>query len=129
MLVAGFVALAAVTGEPRYDAVGSIAIGCVLIVVSIFVGVPVKSLLVGRSAEPDLVAAIEAHIADDPDVHEVYNVLTVQMGPDVVLAAKLHLREDLTAREGCERINALERALKERFPEIRWCFVEPDVHD
>ena len=81
-----FVALAAVTGNPVFDAIGSIAIGVVLMCVSIFVAVRIKGLIVGRSAEDDLQEALRAEVAADPDIDELLNAITMQMGPEVMLA-------------------------------------------
>ena len=64
-----FVALAAVTGNPMFDAIGSIVIGVVLVCVSIFIAIRIKGLIVGRSAEDDLQEAMRAEIAGDPDIH------------------------------------------------------------
>jgi cation diffusion facilitator family transporter len=124
-----FLLIAGITGNPRFDAVGSICIGALLIVVAVFVSVRVKSLLIGRSADPDLVAALEEAINGDDDIREVFNVITLQMGGKVMLAAKIHLREGLPVETACEKINALEIRIKGRFPEIGWCFMEPDVRD
>jgi len=124
-----FLLLAGVTGDGRYDACGSIAIGTLLIVVAVFVSLRVKSLLIGRSADPELAAEIGTAIAGDADVREVYNVITLQMGVRVMLAAKIRLREGLSIEAACEKINRLEEVLRERFPEIGWCFIEPDVRD
>ena len=124
-----FVLTAGITGDGRFDAYGSICIGVLLIVVAVFVSIRVKALLLGRSADPDLVAAIEEVIAEDDAILEVYNVLTLQMGPQVMLAAKIRMRKGLEISAACEKINRLEVRLKEKFPEIGWCFVEPDVAD
>lgn len=124
-----FVSLAAVTGEPRFDAYGSICIGVLLVVVAVFVGIRVKALLVGRSGDPEVVAAIESLIAGDDAIEQVLNVLTLQMGPQLVLAAKIRMAPGLPVERAAVRINALEVTLKERFPEIGWSFIEPDVHD
>lgn len=124
-----FVLIAGVTGDGRFDAYGSICIGVLLVVVAIFVSVRVKSLLLGSSAEPDLVAAIEEAIAEDVDILEVYNVITLQMGAKMMLAAKIRLLEGLEISVACAKINRLEVRIKERFPEIGWCFIEPDVAD
>jgi cation diffusion facilitator family transporter len=124
-----FVLTAGITGDGRYDAYGSICIGVLLIVVAIFVSIRVKSLLLGRSADPDLVEAIGKVIADDDDICQVYNVLTLQMGPRVMLAAKIQIRKGLEISVACEKINRLEAELKETFPDIGWCFIEPDVVD
>ncbi len=124
-----FVFIAGVTGDGRYDAYGSICIGVLLVTVAIFVSIRIKSLLLGSSADPDLVAAIEEAIAGDADIQEVYNVITLQMGAKVMLAAKIRLRAGLEISVACAKINRLEVRIKERFPEIGWCFVEPDVTD
>jgi cation diffusion facilitator family transporter len=124
-----FVALAAVTGNSMFDAIGSIAIGVVLVCVSIFVAMRIKGLIVGRSAEEDLQEALRAEIAANPDISELLNAITLQMGPDVMLALKVRMRAGLTLDAAVESINALERQIKARFPEVAWCFVEPDIAD
>ncbi|NIR32718.1 MAG: cation diffusion facilitator family transporter [Gammaproteobacteria bacterium] len=129
MLAFGFLTAAGVTGDARYDALGSMSIGVVLLVISVFVAVRIKALLIGRSADPDLVDAIEEHMAEDPDIQRVFNVITVQMGAQVMLAAKIRLREHLDVHQASEKINRLEARLQRQFPEIEWCFVEPDLED
>jgi cation diffusion facilitator family transporter len=124
-----FVVLASVTGDLRFDAYGSLAIGVLLVIVAIFVATRVKQLLIGRSADPAVVARIEAEIGADPAVLRVYRVITMQIGSEIMLAAKLRMREGLSIDAACAEINRLERRLKERVPELRWSFIEPDVED
>lgn len=124
-----FVGLAMLTGDPQFDALGSIAIGVVLIAVSIFVAVRIKSLMVGRSAEEDLRAAIIAEIDIDPAIDQLFNAITMQLGPQVMLAAKVKMRPGIVIEEAVAHINQLERRIKARFPEVAWCFIEPDVED
>jgi cation diffusion facilitator family transporter len=124
-----FLLVAGITGDARFDAAGSICIGVLLIVVAVFLSIRVKSLLIGRSADPELVSAIQEAISGDDDIREVFHVITLQMGAKVMLAAKIHLREGLPVEVACEKINALEIRIRERFPEIGWCFMEPDVRD
>jgi cation diffusion facilitator family transporter len=124
-----FVALAAATGNMVFDAIGSIAIGVVLVCVSIFVAIRIKGLIVGRSAEDDLQEALKAEVASDPDIDELLNAITMQMGPDVMLALKVRMRAGLTLDAAVACLNALERRIKAKFPEVAWCFVEPDVAD
>jgi cation diffusion facilitator family transporter len=124
-----FVALAAVTGNPVFDAIGSIVIGVVLVCVSIFVAMRIKALIVGRSAEDDLQAAIRADIAADPNIDELLNAITLQLGPDVMLALKVRMKPCIPIETAVRQINALEQRIKARFPEVAWCFVEPDVED
>jgi divalent metal cation (Fe/Co/Zn/Cd) transporter len=121
-------AMGHVTGDGRWDGVGSLAIGLVLVGVAVFLAVEVKSLLVGESADPDIESAIQEIVPEHPHIIEVLRVLTIQQGPgEVVVAMKLRMDGDLRTGELCEAINAFERALSERKPEVRWCFVEPDV--
>jgi cation diffusion facilitator family transporter len=129
VLALGFVGLAMVTGNPVFDAVGSIAIGIVLVCVSIFVALRIKALIVGRSAEEDLQAAIRQEISADPAIQGLFNAITLQMGPQVMLAAKVRMAPGQPVEEAARHINQLERRLKARFPELQWCFIEPDVED
>lgn len=122
-----FVVTASLTGESRYDAYGSICIGILLIIIAVFLSIRIKSLLIGRSADPEMASAITKHIANDADIQEVFNIITLQMGFKIMLAAKIKMRDDITVKDACKKINTLEKHLKEEFPEIGWCFIEPDV--
>ena len=124
-----FLGLTTVTGNLVYDAVGSICIGVVLIIVSVFVALRIKSLLVGRSAEPDLQRVIDETIAAQDGIESVFNTITMQFGPKVMLAAKLKIRAGVSIETAVEQINELERVIKERAPQVAWCFMEPDVSD
>jgi cation diffusion facilitator family transporter len=124
-----FVGLAAITGDPVYDAIGSMCIGAVLIVVSLFVAWRIRDLIIGKSAEPDLQAEISQIIEDDPVIEHVFNIITFQVGPQVMLAAKVKVRPDLSIAEAVKYINRLERRLKDNHPEIGWSFIEPDLYD
>jgi cation diffusion facilitator family transporter len=124
-----FVGLAALTGDTRFDAIGSISIGVVLIAVSIFLARRIRMLLVGSSAETDLREGIEALISQDPMIERLLNAITLHFGPKVMLAAKIKMKPGITIDEAVMHINALEKRIHERFPEIGWCFMEPDVED
>ena len=119
--------LAYETGDGRWDAIGSLAIGVVLVGVATFLAREVKSLLVGEAADPRLLQTFN-EIADvDPNVERVLNVLTLQQGPgEIVVAAKLKFRSGLDTDGLVDAINAFERELKQRIPEVRWSFIEPD---
>jgi cation diffusion facilitator family transporter len=129
MLAFVFLGTTVLTGHLVYDAMGSIAIGAVLIVVSLFVANRIRGLIVGRSAEPELQALIEETIRRDPTIEKLLNTITVQVGSKVVLAAKISMKPGLTVAEAVEHINALEGRLKAEAPEIGWCFMEPDCRD
>ena len=130
-LVIALVAVAAafLTGNPLFDAWGSIAIGVLLCLVAIFVGREVASLQIGQSVEPRLREAIAAFIREQPEVERLFNLITLQLGPDVMVATKAQMCGGLSGVEVVEAINRVEAAMKQQFPEIRWSFFEPDIED
>ena len=129
IIALGFLVLAAITGDPVFDAIGSICIGVILIIISAFVAWRIRSLLVGRSADPDIQDAINEIIAEREEIEFVFKTITIQFGPDTMLAAKIKMRSHMTIDDAVASINALERELKERVPNLKWCFIEPDVVD
>ena len=128
-LAFAFLGLTAVTGDLVYDALGSMSIGVVLIVISIAVAIRIRSLIVGKSADPELRALIEGIIDADPAIEQLLNTITLQMGPKVMLAAKIRMTGGLSIEAAVAHINALEARLKAEAPQIGWCFVEPDTED
>jgi cation diffusion facilitator family transporter len=128
-LAMGFIALAMVTGNPMWDAVGSIAIGVLLVIVAMLVGVEVKALLVGQSAEPRVLVALRAHVQGHPDVAQLYNLLTQQLGSEVMVAVKARMQPQPSDVALVEAINRVEKSMRETFPTIRWIFFEPDLRD
>lgn len=123
------VLLTMLTGDPLYDACGSIAIGVLLIVVAVFVAVEVSALLIGQSADPSLRNDLLDFLRARPEIARVFNVITLQLGPDVMVATKAEIAGAPTGVELVEAINRVEAAMKARFPEIRWSFFEPDFDD
>jgi len=122
--------LAHETGDGRWDGLGSLAIGLVLVGVATFLAREVKSLLVGESADASLVTIVEELVERDPNVDKLLRVLTLQQGPgEIVVAMKLKMRSGMLTDELVEAINQFERDLKARIPEVRWSFIEPDNAD
>jgi cation diffusion facilitator family transporter len=129
-LVVGLVAvvLTTITGNLAYDALGSIVIGLLLVAVAIFIAREVKSLIVGEAADPALAGAIGDVIRTEPEITEILNLVTLQQGPgQVVLHLKLAFAPGLTITDVCNVINRIEADIKKARPEVRWCFVEPDI--
>lgn len=129
LLAAGIaLALASITGDSRWDAVGSLVVGLVLVGVAVFLAVEVKSLLVGESADAEIEQATRELVRDHPRLEELLNIITIQQGPgEVLVALKVKLVPDLSSADVCKAINEFEIDLKRKRPEIRWLFVEPDV--
>ena len=129
-LALAFVAVAAtvLTGNPLWDALGTLGVGVVLMLIAIVVMIEVKSLIVGESAAPEVRAEIGAFVAAQPEVERVLNVITLAWGERVVIAVKAKMADadTITGTEMVRRINAVEARMQEKFPAARWVFFEPD---
>lgn len=117
------------TGNLMFDAMGTIAIGVLLVVVAVALAVEVKALLIGQGVEPRRRAELQAFLHNRPEVAQVLNLITLQMGADVMVSVKAKMEPCAGDRALIEAINTVERAMKAQFPEIRWSFFEPDVTD
>jgi cation diffusion facilitator family transporter len=120
------VMLSVVTGNPIWDAIGTIVIGALLIVVAVFVAIEVKAMLIGTSIDPEREQQLRRFVAERPEVIRVLNLITLQLGNDAMLSVQAQMREGSSANELVEQINEVERAIKREFPEVRWSFFEPD---
>jgi len=114
--------------DPRFDGAGSIAVGLVLVWVASFLARKVKSLLLGESAEPEVERQVREAAAEDKRIIAVLRIIAVQQGPgEVMIAAKLHIEETITAGDVVDVINAFENRVRTRLPEVKWQFIEPDI--
>lgn len=120
------VGLTMATGNPFYDALGSIVIGSLLVLIAICIGIEVKSLLIGQGVEPDLKKKMVASLEEEDKVAEVLNLLTFQLGNDVMVAVKARMHKCESADEMIAAINACEQRFRSHFPETLWLFFEPD---
>ena len=115
-----------VTGNPTYDALGSISIGALLVVIALFIGIEVKSLLVGQGVDPAVNKEMMNFLCNQPEIDSVLNLLTLQLGEDVMVAVKAKMEPAATCDAFVENINRCESAFREQFPQILWLFFEPD---
>ena len=114
------------TGNPVFDALGSIAVGLLLMIVAFLVMREVKSLIVGESAEPAMRRAIRDHIEARPEVISVINLITLQWGDAIVVAAQAEMAPQPSAAALVDAINVVEASIQSRWPAVRWVFFEPD---
>jgi len=122
------VLLTVLTGNTAWDALGSMSIGVVLIVVAILVGVEIKALLIGQSADHETEARLREFLQRQPGVEKVFRLLTLQLGTSLMVAVKVKMQPE-SAAELVAAINRAEAATRAEFPEIQWLFFEPDVAD
>jgi cation diffusion facilitator family transporter len=130
-LALAFVAVLAtwLTGNLVYDALGSIGIGILLIVVAVLVGVEVKALLVGQGVEEPVRREMIEHLSKEPAIETIANLLTLHMGQDVMVAVKARMKDQGSQAALIAEVNRIESAFNERFPQVVWIFFEPDVLD
>ena len=121
------VLLAVATGNPVWDAVGTIVIGVLLIVIAVLVAVEVKAMLIGQSIDPLREGEIREFIQSRPEVTRVISLISLQLGNEAMVAVQAQMRESQDAPTLAAQIDAVEQAMKARFPEVRWSFFEPDL--
>ena len=130
LALALFAVMAAMaTGDPLYDALGSLAIGVLLLAVAVFVGVEVKALLIGQSADPAFQQELHRFLLERGEIAEIFNLIALQHGDDIVVAVKARMTETVSATALIDDINRCESALRAAFPQVRWLFFEPDVNE
>ena len=122
------ITLAVVTGDGRWDAVGTIAIGALLVVISITLSMRMRSLLIGESADQETLRRIEAAV--EPFVDRLIHLRTMHLGPDqLLIAAKVAFKPDETVAHAAEAINRAEARIREDLDDECLIFLEPDVWD
>lgn len=121
------VMLAVITGNPVWDAVGTVAIGVLLIVVAVFVAVEVKAMLIGQSVDPARQAQMRKFLEGRPEIGKVISLITLQLGNDAMVSVQAEMSEQQSAATLVEQINEVESALKAEFPEVLWSFFEPEL--
>lgn len=122
------VTLATVTGDARWDGMGAIAIGTLLVCIAVFLAAEMSSLLVGEAAIPAEEQAIRDALVAAPLVRRLIHLRTLHVGPDELLvAAKIAVDPSSTAEQIAAGIDAAELALRERVPSAKYVFLEPDL--
>jgi cation diffusion facilitator family transporter len=117
------------TGDARWDALGSITIGLLLIVIAIVLMIEMKSLLIGESASAKDRDAIVDALESSPSVDRLIHLRTQHIGPDEILVgAKLEYDSKLTFDEVVSAINVTEQHVRQSVPAARMVYIEPDLH-
>ena len=122
------VVLADVTGNARFDAVGSLAIGLLLAVIAVILMIEMKSLLMGESATDETEQLIREAVEAQPRVRRLIHMRTQHLGPEELLVAiKIELDGDLDTRAIAASIDEVEARVREAVPLARVMYVEPDL--
>jgi cation diffusion facilitator family transporter len=124
------VSLTAGTGDPVWDAIGTLAIGVLLIVISVVLTVEMRSLLIGESAEEAHVSALVGAAESAPHVTRIIDLRTQHIGPDELLVAgKVEIDRRMSMAEVSAAINGIEMALRQAVPLKMQIYLEPDLFD
>jgi len=119
---------ASLTGDARWDGLGAMGVGVLLVVIAVFLAVEMSSLLVGEGALPEQETAIRDVLESSPDVERVIHLRTLHTGPDELLVGvKIAVAVDGSASEIARTIDDVELRIRAAVPTARWVYVEPDL--
>ena len=123
------VALSVLTGDGRWDGIGSLAIGLLLATAAAILAVEMKSLLIGESASPEMQRMIVDALEAGPELAQVIHMRTVHISPDSILvAAKVEVRDADTTAQVAEAIDTAERRVRSAVPIAKVIYLEPDIY-
>ncbi len=125
-LAAAGLVLEQLTGSPVFDGAASIAIGVLLVVVAIRLGLDSRQLLIGRAADPKLQQIIRDEIEQTPRVERLLGLQTMHVGPDrIIVAARVDLSDEARADQVEHLAEDIDRRLGDRLPVTPYVFVDP----
>jgi cation diffusion facilitator family transporter len=122
------VSLAVTTGDARWDALGSLAIGAILAFVSGLLATEMRSLLIGEAVSPVNRDRIIEAIQAEPALERLMELRTMHLGPDeVMVTARVELAAELTFDDAARTVAAIEERIREAVPIATEIFIEPAV--
>jgi cation diffusion facilitator family transporter len=123
------VGMTAITHNPLFDALGTLMIGTLLILIAIVLGIETKSLLVGEGATVADHDRIVSAITDGGEIEKIIHIKTLYLGPDELLvAAKLGFSSDKPLAAVAADIDRIELRVREAVPTARVIYLEPDIY-
>ncbi len=121
------VSAAVITGDGRWDGMGAMAIGSLLIVIAVILVREMSGMLVGEGALPEEYDAVQTALESAPLVERVIHLRTLHVGPDALLVgAKIAISNSQTAEDITRGIDEAERLLRIAVPSAKYVFLEPD---
>ncbi|GAB3221534.1 cation diffusion facilitator family transporter [Glycomyces halotolerans] len=123
------VGLAVLTGNPVFDAIGTVVIGVLLVLIAVVLAIEMKSLLIGESATLADIGAIEAAIMAEGDIDRIIHLKTLHIGPEELLvAAKIAIEDRQTGDEIAAHIDGAENRIRAAVPKATLIYLEPDLY-
>lgn len=122
------VGLTALTGDGVWDGIGTLAIGVLLVLIAIVLGIEMGSLLVGEGATSKEVRTIRAVIEGHQGVERIIHLKTLYLGPEeLMVGAKIAFAPTKTLGELSPVIDDIEAEVRRAVPAARIIYFEPDV--
>jgi cation diffusion facilitator family transporter len=123
------VGLTVLTGNGVYDGIATLLIGLLLVSVAVILAVETKSLIIGESAVPEQLTAIEKALLASPGVQRVIHLRTMHLGPEeLLLAAKIAVGETDEGRDIAATIDDAEARVRAVVPTAKVIYLEPDIY-
>ena len=123
------VSLTAATHDPMWDALGTMTIGALLVVVAVVLAIEMHSLLIGEAATAEEIAKIEQAICAVPDFERVIHLRTMHLGPDELLvAAKVATPTGGSTERLSEQIDQAEARIRAAVPTAHLVYIEPALY-
>lgn len=130
VLALGGVGLAAGTGNPVWDGIGTLSIGILLVVIAVILTIEMQSLLIGEAATDRNVATITSVVKASPSVRRVIDLKTQHIGPEELLVAgKIEFDHELSSRQISLAIDEIETSVRAAVPLDMRIYIEPDIYD
>jgi cation diffusion facilitator family transporter len=123
------IGLTIATGNPLYDALGSVGVGIVLMCTALFSMREIKSLLVGESAHRHTREQMLEWLKTQPEVRRIVSLIVLKWSDDLVVAIQAELEPHESANELVRTIDRLENGLRTQFAAARWIFFEPELQE
>jgi len=121
------IALTDVTGNPVYDSIASLLIGLILAVTAIWLAYETKGLLIGESADPEVIKGIEKKVMSYREVRHVNDILTMHVGPEYVLVnLSVEFQDSADADDIEDTVAQIDRSIKKKFPDVKRVFIEAE---
>ena len=122
------VGLTVITHNAIWDAIGTLAIGVLLVLVAVILGIETSSLLVGEGASDKDADKIKDAIVATPGVDSLIHIKTLYLGPEeLMVAAKFAVGKKATAQDIAKAIDDAEVAIRKAVPTARVIYLEPDI--
>ena len=121
------IALTDVTGNPVYDSIASLMIGLILAVTAIWLAYETKGLLIGESADPEVIKGIKKKVMSFREVRHINDVLTMHMGPEYVLVnLSVEFNDSADADDIEDTVAQIDRSIKKKYKDVKRVFIEAE---